>query len=90
MAGTFIIADHSMSHDMAAKADDFVLATMMRIDPERLAALKRSMTGKTRCPHCDELNPAENRYCLKCGRALYPDQEAKRRETSEGDSEGPP
>jgi uncharacterized protein with PIN domain len=47
--------------------------TRLRHDPERLAALKRVMTGNTRCPECDALNPANQRRCGECGAKLYPD-----------------
>ncbi len=57
---------------------DYRFATMLRIDPERLAALRRARTGKTKCPHCDETNDAGLRNCAKCGAALYPDLEAER------------
>jgi uncharacterized paraquat-inducible protein A len=44
-----------------------------RCDPERLAAVKRIMTGNTRCPECDALNRADQMRCDKCGAKLYPD-----------------
>ncbi len=28
--------------------------------------------GARKCPHCDQLNPAEARVCRRCGRALEP------------------
>ncbi len=52
---------------------DNALATMFRLDPERLAALRRAMTGMTRCPECDALNRADQPRCDKCGAKLYPE-----------------
>jgi len=51
------------------------LATLYRIDPQKLAAIKRIATGSTRCPSCDAVNPADNRFCEKCGGKLYPVEE---------------
>ncbi len=53
------------------------LAVRNRYDPERLAAIKRVMTGTTRCPQCDELNRADQKTCRKCGAALYPEHKKK-------------
>ena len=64
---------------------DRVLATMYRLDPERLAAIRRAATGMTRCPECDALNPADQKKCYKCGARLYydiPDDE-KPKETEQ-------
>jgi ribosomal protein L40E len=47
--------------------------TRVRHDPERLAALKRAVSGKTRCTECDAVNPANQIHCDKCGAKLYPD-----------------
>ena len=44
-----------------------------RCDPERLAAVKRILTGNTRCPQCDALNPANQKQCDRCGARLYPE-----------------
>lgn len=62
---------------------DWSLATMYRLDPERLAAARRIMTGMTRCPECDALNLANQKRCDKCGAKLYPevkDDEPPRKE----------
>ncbi len=73
---------------MSPDQNDYRLATMLRVDPERLAALRRSMSGKTRCPNCDEANDADRKFCAKCGAALYPDLEAKERDIREENEEG--
>jgi uncharacterized paraquat-inducible protein A len=52
---------------------DLTIGTLYRIDPERLAALRRAMTGMTRCPECDALNRADQPRCDKCGAKLYPE-----------------
>jgi len=49
------------------------LISRSRYDPDRLAAVKRSMTGMTRCPVCDGLNRADSKFCIKCGAYLYPE-----------------
>jgi len=33
------------------------------------------VSGVTRCPNCDKVNPAENRFCQYCGTRLYPAEE---------------
>ncbi len=63
---------------MAPDERDYRLASMLRMDPERLSALRRATSHKTRCPKCDEQNDADRRFCSKCGAALYPDLEAER------------
>jgi uncharacterized paraquat-inducible protein A len=52
---------------------DLTIGTLYRIDPDRLAALRRVMTGMTRCPECDALNRADQPRCEKCGAKLYPE-----------------
>lgn len=52
---------------------DYALATMLRLDPDRLAAVRRAVTGMTRCPKCDALNRADQQRCDKCGAKLYPE-----------------
>jgi len=63
------------------------LAMRNRFDPERLAAVKRSISGKTRCPECDELNRADQETCNRCGARLYPgdrkEEDKQKREGSE-------
>jgi len=66
--------------------EDRVLAAMYRLDPERLAAVRRATTGMTRCPVCDTVNPAAQRKCSRCGANLYydlPDEEEKKPEESQ-------
>ncbi len=60
---------------MSPNKDDYMLATMLRVDPDKLAAVRRAVSGVTRCPRCDEPNPASERHCFKCGSPLYPDLE---------------
>ena len=48
------------------------IAVRNRYDPERLAAVKRVISGKTRCPECDEPNSADQEHCTHCGARLYP------------------
>ena len=58
--------------------EDRVLSAMYRLDPDKLAAIRRATSGKTRCPECDTVNPADQRKCYKCGANLYydlPDEE---------------
>jgi uncharacterized paraquat-inducible protein A len=63
-----------MSNDDERPAyHDNVIATLHRLDPERLAAIRRAWTGMTRCPECDALNMAEQPRCDKCGAKLYPE-----------------
>lgn len=52
---------------------DMTIATLYRLDPDKLAAIRRSMTGMTRCPECDALNRADQQRCDKCGAKLYPE-----------------
>jgi len=62
--------------DKRSRADSMAriaeLALRNRFDPERLAAIKRSISGKTRCPECDKLNRADQETCDSCGAHLYP------------------
>jgi len=68
---------------MTPDQDDYKLAMLLRMDPEKLAAVRRATSGMTRCPNCDEPNRADQRYCVKCGSALYPDLEAEKRDEKE-------
>jgi len=68
---------------MAPDKEDYRLATMLRLDPERLAALRRVVSGMTRCPNCNEPNKADTKYCVKCGGALYPEFREREREGKE-------
>lgn len=69
---------------------DMTIATLYRLDPEKLAAIRRSMTGMTRCPECDALNRADQPRCEKCGAKLYPEvpdneEEARQKAQTGGD-----
>jgi uncharacterized paraquat-inducible protein A len=59
----------SRADTMARMAE---LAMRNRFDPERLAAVRRAISGKTRCPECDALNRADQETCTRCGAHLYP------------------
>lgn len=63
---------------------DYSLAAMYRLDPDKLAALRRAVSGTTRCPECGAMNPADQKRCEKCGAYLYPDLEEEE-EKEEGD-----
>jgi len=52
---------------------DRIVATLYRLDPDKLAAIRRAASGMTRCPECDALNPADQRKCFRCGAKLYYD-----------------
>lgn len=67
--------------------EDRVIATMYRLDPERLAAVRRAATGMTRCPACDTLNPADQKRCYKCGANLYYDIPDEEKPKGEGQKE---
>jgi uncharacterized paraquat-inducible protein A len=60
------------------KHEDRVIATLYRLDVDKLAAVRRAASGRTRCPECDSLNPASERKCLKCGARLYYDIREKK------------
>jgi len=68
-----------MANEPRAKDKDALLATMYRIDVDRLRQLRRVMSGVTRCPECDALNDARVQRCEKCGARLYPVDEANDR-----------
>lgn len=71
---------------MSPNRNDYMMATWMRVDPERLAAVRRAISGVTRCPRCDEPNPAAERLCHKCGATLYPDLEGDEKRERERSS----
>jgi uncharacterized paraquat-inducible protein A len=52
---------------------DLAIATMYRLDPEKLAAIRRAISGLTRCPRCDAVNRADQPRCDRCGAKLYPE-----------------
>lgn len=52
---------------------DYAIAIMYGLDPEKVGAIRRSISGKTRCPECDEINPADQPRCRKCNAKLYPE-----------------
>ncbi len=54
---------------------DNALAIMYRLDPEKLAAIRRAVSGLTRCPECNAVNRADQPRCEKCGAKLYPEVE---------------
>ena len=64
---------------------DMTIATLYRLDPDRIAAVRRAISGMTRCPECDAPNRADQPRCDKCGAKLYPEvpdneEEARQRE----------
>lgn len=68
-----------MERESGGKDKDALLATMYRMDIDRLRQLRRVMSGVTRCPECDAVNQAGERRCVKCGAKLYPVEEANDR-----------
>lgn len=56
-----------------AYENDYTIAMMYRLDPEKVAAVRRAISGKTRCPDCDAVNRADQARCEKCGAKLYPE-----------------
>jgi uncharacterized paraquat-inducible protein A len=52
---------------------DNMIAIMYRLDPEKIAAVRRAISGMTRCPGCDALNRADQGHCIRCGAKLYPE-----------------
>lgn len=72
------------SSEMSPDKTDYMLAMMMRVDPERLAAVRRAISKRTRCPICDEVNRADQRYCDRCGAPLYPDLEEEQARKKRG------
>jgi len=70
----------AMTHHENPSPEDFAIATMYRLDPERLAQIRRIISGMTRCPECDALNRADQKYCDTCGAKLYSEVEDKKKE----------
>lgn len=69
---------------------DNTIATLYRLDPDKLKAIRRAVTGMTRCPECDELNRADEKWCSKCGAKLYPDLDYEAEKPQEGEPEEEP
>ena len=55
--------------------EEHMISTMYRIPVDRVKAVQRAMSGKTRCPQCDAVNPANRRFCKACNAKLYPVEE---------------
>jgi uncharacterized paraquat-inducible protein A len=62
-----------MSDERSPAYHDLTIATLYRLDPDKLAAIRRVISGVTRCPECDALNRADQPRCDKCGAKLYPE-----------------
>ena len=56
-----------------------LFATRYRVNVDKVRAVTRSATGKTRCPNCSEVNPANRRMCSACGAKLYHVEEENER-----------
>lgn len=69
------------------KDKDALIATMYRMDPDKLRQLRRIVSGVTRCPECDAANPAGEKRCVKCGAKLYVVEEADEKFPWERDDE---
>jgi uncharacterized paraquat-inducible protein A len=63
----------SDENEYREKDHDNVIATLYRLDPERLAAVRRAISGVTRCPQFDAPNRADQPRCGRCGAKLYPE-----------------
>lgn len=55
--------------------DEDLAATLFRLNVDRVRAVRRSVSGTTRCPECGSANPADRRTCRVCGSRLYPVEE---------------
>ena len=75
------VADLPKDDDYKPVEHDAFLATLTRSNVDRIRAMRRIVSGVTRCPNCDAVNPASLKTCSKCGRSLYPveEEEEKRK-----------
>ena len=65
-----------MSKGMAVEMpDEDLAATLLRVNVDRIRAVRRAASGVTRCPECDAVNPADRRTCKACAARLYPVEE---------------
>lgn len=76
-----------MSEGGRRKDKDAFIATMFRLDPDRLRQLRRIASGVARCPECGASNQADRSTCAKCGARLYPVEEADERPLIRGRDE---
>ena len=67
------MAEMSDDKEDGGSYHDNTIAILHRLDPDRLKAVRRAITGSTRCPQCDALNRADQPRCEKCGAKLYPE-----------------
>jgi hypothetical protein len=70
--------------------NDYAIATLYRLDPEKLAQIRRIVSGMTRCPECDALNRADQQRCDTCGAKLYPEVEDEKEKKPEEEPYIPP
>ena len=54
---------------------EHLAATLYRLDVDRVRAVQRAASGKTSCPQCHAVNPADRRFCKACNAKLYPAEE---------------
>lgn len=55
--------------------DEHIAAALYGLDVDKLKAVQRAVSGKTRCPQCSSPNPADRRFCRACKAKLYPVEE---------------
>jgi len=67
------LAEMSDDREDSGSYHDMTIATLYRLDPDKLKAVRRAISGSTRCPQCDALNRADQPRCEKCGAKLYPE-----------------
>ena len=67
------MAEMSDDREDSGSYHDMTIATLYRLDPDKLKAVRRAISGSTRCPQCDALNRADQPRCEKCGAKLYPE-----------------